>query len=121
MKFVSEVAELIGGTPLVEIRSLGKGLPAKIVLKLEYSNPGHSIKDRVAAYMIRDAENKGERRPRTRQPGLAPRLLGHAFPSRDAAMAAGSRFSKIPYVLIRVWSERRSRGLADRFAVFPGE
>ena len=59
MKFVSEVAELIGGTPLVEIRSLGKGLPAKIVLKLEYSNPGHSIKDRVAAYMIRDAENKG--------------------------------------------------------------
>jgi cysteinyl-tRNA synthetase len=50
----------IGHTPLVEIRRLNPNRRVRIFAKLEYFNPGGSIKDRVAVYMIEQAERRGE-------------------------------------------------------------
>ena len=52
-------AQLIGHTPLLELQNLEKELPARILAKLEFLNPGGSAKDRVALNMIEDAEKKG--------------------------------------------------------------
>ncbi|MCQ2441113.1 MAG: cysteine synthase A [Clostridia bacterium] len=61
MKIYTELTELIGSTPLYELKNFEKenGIDAKILAKLEYFNPAGSVKDRVAAAMIEDAENKG--------------------------------------------------------------
>ena len=62
MSLVKSVTELIGNTPLLELVNYGKkhGLMARILAKLEYFNPAGSVKDRVAAAMIADAEERGE-------------------------------------------------------------
>jgi cysteine synthase A len=53
--------QLIGRTPLLELAHLEKekGLEARILAKLEYFNPGGSVKDRIAKSMIEDAEERG--------------------------------------------------------------
>ena len=56
-------AEMIGGTPLLELKNLGKGLNARLLAKLECFNPGGSAKDRVALAMILDAEKSGKLTP----------------------------------------------------------
>ena len=53
------VVELIGNTPLVRLNRVGAGLPAPVVAKVEYLNPGGSVKDRVAVGMIDAAERAG--------------------------------------------------------------
>ena len=60
-KVYGSALELIGGTPLMEARNLGKklGLAARILVKLEYFNPTGSAKDRAAKAMIEDAEASG--------------------------------------------------------------
>lgn len=57
----NSITELIGKTPLVEVRRLEqeKELEAKVLVKLEYRNPAGSAKDRIAKAMIEDAEEKG--------------------------------------------------------------
>ncbi len=55
-----DLLALIGETPLVEIRHLNPNPNVKILAKIESSNPGGSIKDRVAAAMIKAAEESGE-------------------------------------------------------------
>ncbi|MFA5852744.1 MAG: cysteine synthase A [Spirochaetales bacterium] len=63
MKIAANIAELIGNTPLVELHALTKGLNSRIILKLEYFNPGHSVKDRIALSMMDRAEKEGRLRP----------------------------------------------------------
>ncbi len=60
-RIYSSVAELIGNTPLVELKHIEKkyNLEATILAKLEYFNPAGSVKDRIAKEMIEDAEKKG--------------------------------------------------------------
>jgi cysteine synthase A len=60
-KISKSLTELIGKTPLLELSNYEKklGLSAKIVAKLEYFNPGGSVKDRIALAMIEDAEQRG--------------------------------------------------------------
>ncbi len=60
-KIYESVLELIGNTPLVEVKKLeaAYGLEARLLVKPEYFNPAGSIKDRIAAAMIADAEEKG--------------------------------------------------------------
>ena len=60
-KISKSLTELIGKTPLLELSNYEKknGLNAKIVAKLEYFNPGGSVKDRIALAMIDDAERRG--------------------------------------------------------------
>ncbi len=55
--------EAIGGTPLVELRRLGKDLDGRILAKLDYLNPGFSKKDRIARQIIEDAEASSALRP----------------------------------------------------------
>lgn len=59
MTVLESVLETIGKTPLVSLDRLGKGYNGRIFAKLEYLNPGLSVKDRVALSIIRDAEKKG--------------------------------------------------------------
>ena len=54
------VLELIGNTPLVETRSLSPNARVKLFVKLEKCNPGGSVKDRIAKYMIEQAEKSGQ-------------------------------------------------------------
>ncbi len=56
------ITELVGNTPLVRIRSLNKGA-AEVVVKIEYFNPGGSVKDRIALAMIEAAEQAGVLKP----------------------------------------------------------
>ncbi len=57
------ILELIGNTPLVRLNRVNPNPKVEIYVKLEYFNPGGSIKDRVAWRMIRDAEARGELTP----------------------------------------------------------
>jgi len=57
------ILDTIGNTPLVELTHITKGLKARVFAKLEGCNPGGSIKDRTAYYMIRKAEESGELKP----------------------------------------------------------
>ncbi|HIW57897.1 MAG TPA: cysteine synthase A [Firmicutes bacterium] len=65
MKISDSVTELIGSTPLLKLNGYSKkyGLKADVIAKLEYFNPGGSIKDRVALAMIEDAEKSGKLKP----------------------------------------------------------
>ena len=65
-KIYTSVQELIGRTPLMEIRNIEReeGLEARVLVKLEYLNPAGSVKDRIAKNMIEDAEEKGLLKPR---------------------------------------------------------
>jgi cysteinyl-tRNA synthetase len=56
---INSILAAIGNTPLVEIRKLNPNPKVKILAKLEYFNPGGSIKDRTALYMIEEAEKSG--------------------------------------------------------------
>lgn len=65
MKIAKQIIDLIGHTPLVELSKFSKlhGAETPIIAKVEYFNPGGSIKDRVAFSMIEDAERKGILKP----------------------------------------------------------
>ena len=64
-KIAKQLTELIGGTPLLELNkfSAAKGVETPVVAKVEYFNPGGSVKDRIALAMIEDAEAKGVLKP----------------------------------------------------------
>jgi cysteine synthase A len=55
--------DLVGDTPLVRLRRLTADLSATVLVKVEYLNPGGSVKDRAALYIIKDAEERGLLRP----------------------------------------------------------
>jgi cystathionine beta-synthase len=57
------VLELVGGTPIVRLDRVTRGLPARVLAKLEYMNPGGSVKDRIGLPMIEAAEREGKLRP----------------------------------------------------------
>jgi cystathionine beta-synthase len=57
------VLDLVGNTPLVRLQRLGRGLRPTLLAKLEYLNPGGSVKDRIGLRMIEEAERSGKLRP----------------------------------------------------------
>src|SRR3982750_931022 len=63
MRYVDNVVELIGNTPLVRLRSVAEGIPATVLAKVEDFNPGGSVKDRIALRMVEEAEKAGLLRP----------------------------------------------------------
>jgi len=63
MKYYNSIIETIGNTPLVKLNSVTKGIPGTILAKVEYFNPGNSMKDRMAIKMVEDAEKRGDLKP----------------------------------------------------------
>ncbi len=63
MRYVDSVVDLIGNTPLVRLHSVTEGIAATVLAKVEYLNPGGSVKDRIAVRMIEAAEASGALKP----------------------------------------------------------
>lgn len=63
MRLKAGILELVGDTPLVRLNNLTEGLESEIYAKLEFYNPSGSVKDRVAKYIVEDAEGRGALRP----------------------------------------------------------
>ncbi|MDW5323303.1 cystathionine beta-synthase [Plantactinospora sp. KLBMP9567] len=59
MRYYDNVIELIGDTPLVRLRQVTAGISATVLAKVEYFNPGGSVKDRIALRMVEEAEQAG--------------------------------------------------------------
>lgn len=64
-KIADNVTELIGNTPLLRLHKVTQGAPADVLVKLEFFNPGASVKDRIAKNMIEAAEKLGQIGPDT--------------------------------------------------------
>ena len=65
MKIANNVTELVGNTPLVKLNRITAGAGATVVTKLEFFNPGHSVKDRIAVAMLDAAQAVGKLGPDT--------------------------------------------------------
>ena len=63
MKYYNTILDTIGNTPLVKLHSVVKGIKATVLAKVETTNPGNSVKDRMALKMIDDAEAQGLLKP----------------------------------------------------------
>ena len=61
--YYNSIVETIGNTPLVKLNKLSKGIKGTVLAKVEYFNPGNSMKDRMALKMIEDAEKDGRLKP----------------------------------------------------------
>ena len=63
MRYVNSLVDLIGNTPLLRLGPTTDGAAALVLAKVEYLNPGGSVKDRIATRMIEAAERSGQLRP----------------------------------------------------------
>jgi cystathionine beta-synthase len=63
VRYYDSLVDLFGNTPLVKLRSVTEGIQATVLAKVEYFNPGGSVKDRIALRMIEAAEKSGELKP----------------------------------------------------------
>jgi cystathionine beta-synthase len=59
----NNILETIGNTPMIKLNKVAEGIPGTILAKVEYFNPGHSVKDRMALKMVEDAEARGDLKP----------------------------------------------------------
>ena len=89
----SNVLEMIGNTPMLELTKLDTG-PCRLFVKMESMNPGNSIKDRIAVSMIEAAEARGELKPggliveaTAGNTGLALALVGTTGPQATLSHA----------------------------------
>jgi cystathionine beta-synthase len=63
VRYYENVVDLIGNTPLVRLRNVTEGIAATVLAKIEYLNPGGSVKDRIAVRMVEAAEEEGLLKP----------------------------------------------------------
>lgn len=63
MNYHQSIIDTIGNTPLVKLNRVTKGIKGTVLAKVEYFNPGNSVKDRIAVRMIEDAEARGVLKP----------------------------------------------------------
>jgi cystathionine beta-synthase len=63
VEYAEHMADLVGNTPLVRLNSITRGLAPLVLAKIEYLNPGGSVKDRIALRMVEAAERSGALRP----------------------------------------------------------
>ncbi len=63
MNYYNSIIDTIGNTPLVKLNKVTKGIRGTVLAKVEYFNPGNSVKDRIAVTMIEDAEQRGILKP----------------------------------------------------------
>jgi len=99
----------IGNTPLVRLNSIGKGLPATIVAKIEGRNPAYSVKCRIGAAMIWDAEKKGILKPGSRDVTIVEPTSGNT--GIALAFVAAARGYPIVLTMPETMSVERRRML----------
>lgn len=63
MNYFNNILETIGDTPLIKLNNVTENVDALVLAKVEYFNPGSSVKDRMAVKMIEDAEKDGRLKP----------------------------------------------------------
>ena len=63
MKYEENILETIGNTPLIKLNRITRGLKPLVLAKVEYFNPGGSIKDRMAIYILEKARREGRLKP----------------------------------------------------------
>ncbi len=63
MDIKNNILETIGNTPLIRLNKVTKDFPCTVVAKVDYFNPGNSIKDRMALKMVEVAEQEGKLKP----------------------------------------------------------
>lgn len=63
MDIKNNILETIGNTPLIKLNKITKGIPCPVLAKVDYFNPGNSIKDRMAVKMVEVAEKEGKLKP----------------------------------------------------------
>ncbi|MBC7568541.1 MAG: cystathionine beta-synthase [Spirosoma sp.] len=63
MNYYNSIIDTIGNTPLIKLNRVTKGIRGTVLAKVEYFNPGNSVKDRIAVRMIEDAEKQGVLKP----------------------------------------------------------
>jgi len=63
MKYLDDILRAIGGTPLIRLRKVARNVKPPILAKAEFLNPGGSIKDRMALYILEKAEKEGKLKP----------------------------------------------------------
>src|SRR3954470_22266424 len=63
MDIRNNILETIGNTPLIRLNKITRGIPCTVLAKVEYFNPGNSVKDRMALKMIETAEKEGKLKP----------------------------------------------------------
>ncbi|MGZ6792900.1 MAG: pyridoxal-phosphate dependent enzyme, partial [Mycobacteriales bacterium] len=63
MQVANSIIDLVGNTPLVRLNRVTEGIAATVLAKVEYFNPGGSVKDRIAVRMVEDAERSGALQP----------------------------------------------------------
>ncbi len=63
MNIKNNILETIGNTPLIRLNKITKDFPCEVLAKVDYFNPGNSIKDRMALKMVEDAEKSGKLKP----------------------------------------------------------
>ena len=59
----NSIIETIGNTPMIRLNKLSQGIKGEVLVKVEYFNPGNSMKDRMAIKMVEDAEKAGILKP----------------------------------------------------------
>ena len=101
------ILKTIGNTPIVKLNSLTEGLDAEIYCKLEFMNPGGSIKDRIGAWLIEDAEKRG-----VIKPGGTIVECTSGNTGVGVAMAAITKGYKCVFTLADKMSKEKARNLA---------
>ena len=120
-KIYEKLTELVGRTPLVDLQRLAakKNAQAQVVAKVEFFNPGGSVKDRIALNMIEDAEKKGILKPGSViiEPTSGNTGVGLAWISRvkgyEAIIVMPETMSKERQNLLRAAGAKRLLGLSS--------
>lgn len=102
----NNVVEAIGDTPVVRLNSVTKGLDCEVYVKLEYCNPGGSVKDRIALEMVLDAERNGSLKPGGT---IVEATSGNT--GQGLAMVAATRGYKCIFVMPDKMSDEKVRNL----------